>query len=61
LPFFGAMVAALMMITYIPAISLYLPVQTKQLKKSDVEKSTFMQPKKKVDAEKEDAKEEPAK
>jgi tripartite ATP-independent transporter DctM subunit len=61
LPFFGAMVAALMMITYIPAISLYLPVQTKQLKKSDVEKSTFMQPQKKVDAEKEDATEEPAK
>ncbi|RKX42372.1 MAG: hypothetical protein DRP64_09955 [Verrucomicrobia bacterium] len=43
LPFFGAMVAALLVITYIPATSLWLPVQTKQLKKADVEKATFMQ------------------
>jgi len=42
LPFFGSMIAALMVITYIPATSLWLPVQTKQLKKIDVEKSTFM-------------------
>jgi TRAP-type C4-dicarboxylate transport system permease large subunit len=42
LPFFGAMIAALMVITYVPATSLWLPVQTKQLKKVDVEKSTFM-------------------
>lgn len=43
LPFFGAMVAALMVITYIPATSLWLPVQTKQLKAEDVEKCKFMQ------------------
>ena len=42
LPFFGAMIAALMVITYIPAVSLWLPMQTKQLKAVDVEKSTFM-------------------
>ena len=43
LPFFGAMIAALMVITYIPATSLWLPVKTKQLKKADVEKCEFMQ------------------
>ncbi|MCK5675997.1 MAG: TRAP transporter large permease, partial [Verrucomicrobia bacterium] len=43
LPFFGAMVAALMVITYVPATSLWLPVQTNQLKKSEVEKTHFMQ------------------
>ena len=42
LPFFGAMIAALMVITYVPAVSLLLPVQTKQLKKVDVEKCQFM-------------------
>ena len=42
LPFFGAMVLALLVITYIPATSLWLPVQTKQLKAEDVMKSTFM-------------------
>ncbi|MFD2257854.1 TRAP transporter large permease [Luteolibacter algae] len=42
LPFFGAMIVALMVITYIPATSLWLPVQTGQLKKSEVEKNTFM-------------------
>ena len=42
LPFFGAMIVALMVITYVPATSLWLPVQTKQLKQEDVEKSTFM-------------------
>lgn len=42
LPFFASMVIALMMITYIPATSLWLPVQTKQLKSEDVQKSTFM-------------------
>jgi len=41
LPFFGAMLAALMVITYIPAVSLWLPVQTKQLKQEDVQKSDF--------------------
>ena len=33
LPFFCSMIAALMVITYIPATSLRLPVQSKQLKK----------------------------
>ncbi len=42
LPFFGAMVAALLVITYVPAISLWLPVQTKQLKAEEVAKSQFM-------------------
>lgn len=42
LPFFGAMIAALMVITYVPSVSLWLPVQTKQLKQEDVQKSTFM-------------------
>jgi TRAP-type C4-dicarboxylate transport system permease large subunit len=42
LPFFGAMIAALMVITYIPATSLWLPVQTKQLKAAEVNQSTFM-------------------
>jgi len=43
LPFFGAMIAALMVITYIPATSLWLPVKTNQLKAEDVEKCEFMQ------------------
>ena len=42
LPFFLAMVAALMVITYVPATSLWLPVQTKQIKPDEVEEATFM-------------------
>ena len=42
LPFFVSMVAALMVITYVPAVSLWLPVQTKQLKQVDVDKAYFM-------------------
>ena len=42
MPFFGSMIAALMVITYVPAASLWLPVQSKQLKKADVEKCEFM-------------------
>jgi tripartite ATP-independent transporter DctM subunit len=42
LPFFLSMIVALMVITYVPATSLWLPVQTKQLKAEEVEKSTFM-------------------
>jgi TRAP-type C4-dicarboxylate transport system permease large subunit len=42
LPFFGAMIAALMVITYVPAASLWLPVQTGQLKQADVDKCFFM-------------------
>ncbi len=39
LPFFGAMVLALMVITYIPKVSLWLPAQTGQLKSDEVEES----------------------
>jgi uncharacterized membrane protein YqaE (UPF0057 family) len=39
LPFFAAMIAALMLITYVPKISLWLPVQTGQLKADEVEQS----------------------
>jgi len=42
LPFFGAMIAALLVITYVPQVSLWLPVQTGQIKKADVEKCQFM-------------------
>lgn len=42
LPFFLSMVAALMVITYVPSVSLWLPVQTKQLKQVDVDKAHFM-------------------
>jgi TRAP-type C4-dicarboxylate transport system permease large subunit len=41
LPFFGAMIVGLMMITYIPSISLWLPKHT--LKKGTIKESTFMQ------------------
>jgi len=44
LPFFAAMIAALMVITYVPRVSLWLPVQTRQLKAADVEKCEFMRP-----------------
>jgi tripartite ATP-independent transporter DctM subunit len=39
LPFFGAMVVALMLITYLPRVSLWLPVKTGVLKSEDVESS----------------------
>jgi tripartite ATP-independent transporter DctM subunit len=39
LPFFGAMVAALMVITYVPKVSLWLPAQTGQLKADEVKTS----------------------
>ena len=42
LPFFASMIIALMVITYVPSSSLWLPVQTKQLKAEDVQKSKFM-------------------
>jgi len=47
-PFFGAMILALLCITYIPQLSLWLPVQTGQLKQSNVDKSFFMKSKKPV-------------
>lgn len=43
LPFFGSMIAALLVITYVPQVSLWLPVQTGQIKKADVEKCHFME------------------
>ena len=36
------MVAALMVITYVPSVSLWLPVKTNRLKAEEVEKSFFM-------------------
>ncbi|AQQ08771.1 Neu5Ac permease [Sedimentisphaera cyanobacteriorum] len=39
LPFFGAMVVSLMVITYVPKVSLWLPVKTGQLKAEAVEKT----------------------
>ncbi|TWU45574.1 Sialic acid TRAP transporter permease protein SiaT [Novipirellula aureliae] len=55
LPFFAAMIAALMVITYVPVVSLWLPVQTKQLKQADVEASTFMRSTSKSELESTDA------
>jgi len=49
LPFFGAMIIALLAITYIPAISLWLPLKTNQIKKADVEKSQFLKMKPQVE------------
>lgn len=39
LPFFGAMIVSLMVITYVPSLSLWLPVKTGQLKAEEVQKS----------------------
>jgi tripartite ATP-independent transporter DctM subunit len=44
LPFFASMVVALMVITYVPAVSLWLPVQTRQLKQVEAEQAHFMNP-----------------
>jgi tripartite ATP-independent transporter DctM subunit len=37
LPFFGAMAVSLMVITYVPSVSLWLPAKTGQLKAEDVD------------------------
>ncbi|MEO0793877.1 MAG: TRAP transporter large permease [Verrucomicrobiota bacterium] len=42
LPFFGAMFVSLMIVTYMPKVSLWLPVQTGQVKAEDVENSRFL-------------------
>lgn len=42
LPFYVAMVVALMIITYVPMVSLWLPIQTKQLKQEEVERLDFL-------------------
>lgn len=44
LPFFGAMLVVLMVITYAPAVSLWLPVQFGQLKAEDVQLSGLGSP-----------------
>lgn len=44
LPFYGAMLVALVVITYVPAVSLWLPVQTKQLDQEDVDACPFVRP-----------------
>lgn len=43
LPFYAAMIVALVMIIYIPSISLWLPVQTDQLKQEEVDELEFLQ------------------
>jgi len=42
LPFFAAMMIALVFITYAPSLSLWLPVKTGTIKKTEVEQSQFM-------------------
>lgn len=42
IPFFLAMIAALLITTYVPRLSLWLPVTTGQIKGEDVEKLAFM-------------------
>lgn len=42
LPFFAAMIAALLLITYVPSLSLWLPVETQQLKRAEVEQLRFL-------------------
>ena len=42
LPFFVAMIAALLIITFTPALSLWLPVKTRTLKQAEVVESRFM-------------------
>ena len=43
LPFFGMMIFSLALITFIPASTLWLPIQTNQIKKNDLKKYPFMQ------------------
>ena len=42
LPFYVAMLVSLMIITYVPSTSLWLPVQTEQLKQEEVDKLDFL-------------------
>jgi tripartite ATP-independent transporter DctM subunit len=55
LPFFAAMVVALLVITYVPQLSLWLPVQSGQLKQEDVEKYQFMKMEQTISADAEGA------
>ena len=42
LPFYMAMIVALVVITYVPSTCLWLPVKTKQLKQQEVDKFDFL-------------------
>ncbi|MDA9317182.1 TRAP transporter large permease [Puniceicoccaceae bacterium] len=42
LPFFAAMVVALLVISYVPAVSLWMPVKTGQIKAEDVDTTKFL-------------------
>ena len=42
LPFYVAMLVSLVIITYVPATSLWLPVQTGQVKAEEVDKLEFL-------------------
>ena len=42
LPFYVAMVLALMAVTYVPSLSLWLPVETGQIKRADVDALEFL-------------------
>lgn len=42
LPFFAAMVVALLVISYVPAVSLWMPVKTGQIKAEDVDATKFL-------------------
>jgi len=44
LPFYGAMIFALMVVTYLPETSLWLPVSTGQIKPAEVEALEFLKP-----------------
>jgi len=44
LPFYAAMWLALMVVSFVPAVSMWLPVQTKQVKASEYEKLEFLKP-----------------
>ncbi len=42
MPFYVAMLLALLVVTYVPSVSLWLPVETNQVKRADVEKLEFL-------------------
>ena len=42
LPFYAAMLVALVIVTFVPATSLWLPVQMDQLKQDEVDKQDFL-------------------
>ena len=44
LPFYGAMWLALMVVSFVPAVSMWLPVATKQIKAAEYEELEFLKP-----------------